>query len=59
MGVSVNTVIVLSWTIFSCVSGMLAQEMSSYVELLGFVEAHDVVWSVLTFSNTFCEWDCS
>ena len=33
VGVSVNTVKVFTWTIFSCAGDWMAQKMSSYVEL--------------------------
>ena len=33
VGVSVNTVKVFTWTIFSCAGDWMAQKISSYVEL--------------------------
>ena len=42
---------ILKWTIFSCAGDRLAKKMSLYVESQDYVEAYDVVWSVLTYSG--------
>ena len=47
VGVAVESMILLSLTIFSCAGDRLAQKMSSYVESWEYVEVYNGVWSVL------------
>ena len=48
---------ILKWTIFYGAGNRLAQKTSSYVKSQYYVEAYDVLWSVLSCSNISCAGD--
>ena len=44
---------IFKWTIFSYAADRLAKKISSCVESYDYVEAYDVMWSVLTYSGIY------